>query len=411
MVAVENAPNVAALAIGLDDAFNLDDFEPRRQGLVTALVACAPRQVAPFLAEQYFNTQYSLHQKSVMLTALAMGARELAGMPTIQAATTTRRIDFPSKTLPPQLHRQYIGPSDQRPLIHGSDREPDQLEQAIDGVRGLILSRGAEKGEEQYPELRREKRLRLGGTMSKKGLVAEVGTLAARQAEEETALATRAAHAPVVPFSQVAAEYFIMPLINRFWQHFHDTNVRQSRAMLGNGRGSRIGASGAGMVLSPMGIEKLLMTLALLLHAARLSSAFLAVLCPEALELAMTLGLRHPSRPEDHFIPPSDDPAEPGGVTESQVLGAALELALVCLDGSVDLDSGRTLATDKPEVVLALGEWASKVFDAETKGGKVAAGQGGQGGREGRIRASAAGVLIKVADIGEKWGPLGLPRM
>ena len=53
------------------------------------------------------------------------------------------------------------------------------------------------------------------------------------------------------------------------------------------------------MVLSPMALEKLLMTLTLLLHAARHSPLFLAVLSPEALELAMTVGLRHNARPSD----------------------------------------------------------------------------------------------------------------
>jgi telomere length regulation protein len=38
---------IATLSIGLNDPFHLDEFDKLRQGLVTALVACAPRQVAP----------------------------------------------------------------------------------------------------------------------------------------------------------------------------------------------------------------------------------------------------------------------------------------------------------------------------------------------------------------------------
>jgi telomere length regulation protein len=43
----ENAVAVAAAALALANPFNLDDFEVRRQGLVTALVACSPRNVPP----------------------------------------------------------------------------------------------------------------------------------------------------------------------------------------------------------------------------------------------------------------------------------------------------------------------------------------------------------------------------
>lgn len=43
----DNAVAVAAAALALANPFNLDDFEPRRQGLVTALVACSPRNVPP----------------------------------------------------------------------------------------------------------------------------------------------------------------------------------------------------------------------------------------------------------------------------------------------------------------------------------------------------------------------------
>jgi telomere length regulation protein len=332
-----------------------------------------------------------------MLTALAMGARELAGMK-VPEPQATRKIDFPSKTLPPALHKKYVGPTDLPPALGG--RQPDQLEQAIDGVRGLLISKSAKRGEEEHPELAREKRLRVGP--KRRTMVAEQGSLAARQADERAAQP----HSPVVPFAEVAAEYFIMPLINRFWQHFQDIGIRESRAVVA---GNRFRGAGAGMVMSAMALEKLLMTLSLMLHAARHSPVFLAVLSPEALELGLTIGLRHPNKPEDHLIEPES--GENGGEApraEAQVLGAALELALVALDGAAELDQGRTMAMDKPELVLALGEWASGVFDVESKGGMVAA---GQGGREGRIRAGAAAVVVKVAEVGEKWGHLGLPRM
>ncbi|WWD19666.1 hypothetical protein CI109_104128 [Kwoniella shandongensis] len=387
----ENSVSVTLMALGLNDPFNIEGFEEKRQGLMNALVACSPKDVAPFLCEQYFNTQYSLQQKSVILTALAMGARELAGMSVPLAPTTNRRIDFPTKTLPPSLHQKYISAADlPKGLIEGSER--GQLDEAIDGVRNLLLSKGARKGEESVPEIAREKRLRVSAT--RRTMVAEVGSMTAQQ----MSLSNSTANRPVVPFKDIAAEYFMMPLINRFWQHFQDSSTRESRAITS---GTRYRGAGTGMILSPMALEKFLMTLSLLLHAARYSPMFLAILCPETLELAVTIGARHPSRTEDDPLS-----SQGGSTTEASVVGAALELCLVALDGSFDLDSGRTLALDKPALLMGVGEWATTVFKLEEVGGEVAGGQGGK--REGRVKAGAAGVVLKVGEIAEKWGHMGL---
>ena len=43
----ENAVNLATVTIGLNNPYNLEDFDDTRQGLMNALVASAPRQVAP----------------------------------------------------------------------------------------------------------------------------------------------------------------------------------------------------------------------------------------------------------------------------------------------------------------------------------------------------------------------------
>ena len=328
-----------------------------------------------------------------MLTALAMGARELAGLSIPTPVSNTRRIDFPSKTLPPALHRKYISPADTHPAIAG------QLEEAISGIRSLLLSKSARRGEETVPELAKEKRLRVGSV--KRNMVAEVGSHADRQMSEKPLTA----QAPVIPFKDVAAEYFIMPLINRFWQHFQDASIREDRALAS---GSRYRGAGAGMVFSPIALEKFLMTLVLLLHAARHSPLFLAVLSPEALELALTIGSRHPSRPDNNPIGPEETGLPSGSTQEASVVSPALEVCLVCLDASFELDSGRTLALDKPQLVLAVGEWAGGIFEVESQGGQIAGGQGGM--REGRIKAAAAGVVVKISEIGEKWGRLGLLR-
>ncbi|OXG77861.1 telomere length regulation protein [Cryptococcus neoformans var. grubii Br795] len=385
----ENAVGVTLMVLGLNDSFDIEGFEEKKQGLLNALIACAPKQVAPFLCEQYFNPQFSLQHKASILTALAIGARELAGLSVPQAPRTTRSIDFPSKTLPPTLHNKYISSAD-IPLNRLLGYDPDnQLDQAIDGIRNLILSKGARKGEETVSELAREKRLRVDEIRRPK--IAPVNSHASSQMG-------RLARPPVVAFKDIAAEIFILPLINRFWQHFQDSSTREERAVM---MGARYRAAGAGMVLSPMAMEKFMMALALMLDAARYSPLWLSVICPEALELAVTIGIRHPPRP----LLSGEEGIDPSRA-EAQVLSAALELTLVCLDISVDLDGGRTLAMDKAALVMAVGEWASGVFKVESEGGEVSAGQGGR--IEGKIKAEAAGVVVKVGEIGEKWGHMGM---
>ena len=333
-----------------------------------------------YLADVYFKGQFSLQQRSVILTALAMGARELAGMP-VPLPASTSKIDFPSRTLPPSLHRKYIADTDM----------PGQIEAAVDGIRGLLISKGARKGEETVPSMAREKRLRVS---SKRTFVADADSLAARNMD----VTTPATQSPVVPYKDVAAECFILPLINHFWAYYQDSMTRETRAKM---RGDRYRGAGTGMILSPMALEKLLMTLTLMLHVARHSPLYLAVLVPESLELAITVAAQHRSSPA------LDGEDVKDGSKEGGVVGAALEVALVVLDASYELDMGRTLATSKASLLSAVGEWAAAVFKVEEGAvqGERSAGQGGM--REGRLRSGAAGVVVKVSEIVEKWGRFG----
>lgn len=43
----ENAVNLVYAFIGLQNSYELNDFSTKRQGIVTALVACCPKKSAP----------------------------------------------------------------------------------------------------------------------------------------------------------------------------------------------------------------------------------------------------------------------------------------------------------------------------------------------------------------------------
>ena len=45
----ENAVNLVYVFIGLQDSYELDNFSTKRQGIVTALIACCPKKTAPYV--------------------------------------------------------------------------------------------------------------------------------------------------------------------------------------------------------------------------------------------------------------------------------------------------------------------------------------------------------------------------
>ncbi|THH13840.1 hypothetical protein EW146_g6422, partial [Bondarzewia mesenterica] len=89
-----------------------------------------------------------------------------------------------------------------------------------------------------------------------------------------------------------------------------------------------------------------------------------------------------------------------GEEKEARVLTMALELALVVLDGCAELDSGRSMGLEHPALLLATGEWAGEVFGRLEKGVLI---RGGGGAAEARLNKAAAGVVIKVSELSERW--------
>jgi telomere length regulation protein len=306
-----------------------------------------------------------------------MGAREAAGMAPV-VKPDLPRVDFPTKFLPPALHQKYISENDVTHL-KASYRLIDAA--AADIGTKLLQRKGAEASQKAPPPLARQRQLRVGQP-SKTGKIADVG-------DGAHTLSRPAAVPPPssISFKDVAAEYFILPLINRFWNYFENELTREARAK------GAFRAAGTGMILSPMAVAKLLSTLAIMVHASRHSTAFLAIIAPEALELAVMVGQNLKTNPD----PPSEANGPREAETETDVLGSALELALVCLDASKELDGGRTLVIDKMDVLVAAGEWAGHLFEQEHEGVTTGANAGGLS--EGRTRKAAAGVVVLVSEI------------
>ncbi|CAE6483288.1 unnamed protein product [Rhizoctonia solani] len=385
----ENAINLAYLFMGLQDNFDLDRFEERRQAVLVALVACSPTKAALTIIEQFFHHQHSTAQRFTMLNALALGARELAGLPIPPPPNDTSkrpRIDFPSKVLPGVAHAEYMQESDLPPppanLIEGPSRHriegmTSQVSALVNDLSGMAITRSKQETEDSIPQIVRQRALRVG---SKPGR-----GIAPIDSDAPTRLGYLSTQTPIIPFAQVAAEYFVAPLINRFWAHLQSSMTHEAYAKSG---ASLKAGVGTGMILSPLVMTHLLGTLAVLLHAARHSPPFLHVLAPDAAELALSVGTRPLSRN-------SDDEG-----TEAGVLAGALELALTVLDSALELDGGQVFALERTDLLLGIGQWASTVFEALDKGERTP----GAGGKdEERAVRIAAGLVLTSERIVSKW--------
>ncbi|KZT11519.1 uncharacterized protein LAESUDRAFT_740990 [Laetiporus sulphureus 93-53] len=386
--------------LGLQDNYDIDDFEKKRQAALNALVACCPRKAAPALIEELFRNQYSVSQRDAALNALALGAGELASIsiPSVVSPLAGDRVSFPSKRLPAALHKKYITADDK----HNAN---NAVQLFVDDLSRKAIDKGAEPTAEKLAAIVRERQLRL------------------RQPDKVTELpSSRSAMSRLTPqtaqpkrttFTEVAAEYFICPLINHFWLFLRDEHAREAltahQPTLHRYRGA-----GTGLVLNAKVMTRFLSTLALLVHAARNAREWLAIIAPDALELAVTLGTRPISLSEiaddedmQDDVPSgaSDRPgdtAEPKEVgKEAAILTCALQLALIVLDGALDLDGGRSLGLEHTALLLGAGEWAGTILMKLRRGTRVL---GGGGLHEAMLKRSAAGVALKVDELSSRWG-------
>ena len=317
------------------------------------------------IIDEFFKNQYSTNQRLAMLNALALGARELASLPVPESKVDAGRTAFPSRMLPPNLHRKYVADS--------SMYEDSRTDRLLEDITRRAIESGKDAAEREIPEVSRTRQLRLRQPTG----VSEINN---------TGKTDSAATRPLVTsFASIAAEYFLGPFIAAFWAFLRDERTRESRTAH---HSRTYTGTGTGLILSPMVLSQFLRTISVMLHAARHSPAYLAVLAPEALEVAITLGTRPMSN------------ATEDKERDATVLNSSLELALVALDGCLDLDGGRSIALEHSTILLGTGEWAGQIFSLLEEGVRV---QGGGGIQEVKLKRVAAGLVLKVEEIVAKY--------
>lgn len=313
-----------------------------------------------------------------------MGARECAGLP-LAIEPQRAKIDFPSKFLPPALHVKYASASD--PGFAQANRA---ISAATNSVTNEALRRGRDSTVDQHPEVVRHRQLRVASS-NPRNKITDMAAQIKPAAQQQNAMTL---YQPRVAFKDIAAEYFILPMINRFWTYLQEEVTREQQT-----RG-KYTVGGTGMILSPLAVSQYLSTLTIVVHAARNSPLYLSVISPEALELAISVGSKLSVAP--NFMPSTGPTKEKD--FESDVVATALELALVSVDGAQELDGGRAIASEKSLTLMAAGEWASDILQKETRGEATATNTGGS--KEGRVQKAAAGLLVLVSGIVEKMQTL-----
>lgn len=300
----------------------------------------------------------------------------MASLPIPPLRVAPDRISFPSKKLPPQVHQRY--------LLAG---EQSIVPQIMDSISSKAIDKGQEVSNE-VPEILRERRLRV----QKPPSIVPVSSTSGSSTVSHPALTGK-----LTPFNEVATEYFIAPLINRFWRFLRDEMAREERTAHQRGR-ERYHAAGTGLILNPVVLSQFLRALAILVHASQHAPEWLAIVAPDALELAVTIG----TRPVSSIEADDDEPGEYGEQhgREASVLTSALELALVVLDASLDIDGGRVIGLEHTTLLMGTGEWAGEVFAQLEKGLKM---QGEGGVHEVKLKRAAAGVLLKIDKLTSRW--------
>jgi telomere length regulation protein len=76
----DQADELARVLTGMQDVFEMGEFQEMRLAGLVALVVAAPERVVGYVVETYFSGDLSIQQRLVLLSALGLGARELADL-------------------------------------------------------------------------------------------------------------------------------------------------------------------------------------------------------------------------------------------------------------------------------------------------------------------------------------------
>lgn len=343
----EHAEELATLLVGIQDKYDIEEFyDLRLQGMIAIIVA-QPQKMGPWFAKTFFDGDYSMAQRSSVLTVLGLGARELAGFAPSEYASVA---SFPSQTLPDRMKKLYVedvSSSNQLPSSSSLKALPPN---ALDTISKSLTS------DFMAPIAANAADAATGPDILK------LSTFTSRleQQNSSTSKSKAKPRLRAIPntTAQLIATAFFFPLTARFQSALHSSAGRTR-----------------GIIFQPFLLSLYLKTLAVLLHAAGPSTLALPDMTTELWGLLLGSSVR------THAVGDL-------GVTHA-VLFALLTVLEV--NGNRMRDVCQTMSRE----VVETQEWVAQIFNGMR--GEDASGE------EGEVRALAAGCLVRIREGMEKY--------
>ncbi|CAN8099196.1 unnamed protein product [Discula destructiva] len=341
----EHAEEMATLLVGLQDEFDIDNFyDLKLQGMI-AIVVAQPEKMGPWFARTFFDGDYSIAQRSSVLTVIGLGARELAGQITSEY---TAAASLPSQALPEKMKKLYMEDSDTSSQLPPSSTLKALPSSALDTISKSLTS------DFMAPIAANAADAATGPDALK------LSTFTSRLGQQQQVKSKTRPRVTAIPntTAQLLATSFFFPLTARFQSAVHSS---ASRAR--------------GIVFQPYLLSLYIKTLALLLHAAGPGTLALPDMTTELWGLLLGSSVRAHA------------------VGDMGVTHAVLFALLTMLE--VNDNRMRDICQTMSKEVIETQEWVAQVF-----GGLR--GEDGAG-EEAQVKALAAGCLVKIREGMEKY--------
>ncbi|KAB8299171.1 hypothetical protein EYC80_001274 [Monilinia laxa] len=137
-----HAEEIAALLVGLQDKYDIENFQEMRSQAMIAILIALPEKMGQWFSKTFFDGDYSLAQRAAILTTLGLGARELGGHGSEDKSlnnstgSSSTSPSFPSKKLPEAMHK-YYSPSSSRPALTAT---PNPVEALTTNLQNTFLA-------------------------------------------------------------------------------------------------------------------------------------------------------------------------------------------------------------------------------------------------------------------------------
>ncbi|KAJ5083968.1 hypothetical protein NUU61_008547 [Penicillium alfredii] len=346
----EQIEELALTLVGLQNDNNHPKFhEARLQSMITLIVS-QPLKMGRWFTAIFFDGDLSQVQRSAVLTALGLCAREIAGNGEDDARAlglpSTGDTSFPSKRLSPTLEAMYLG-ANESPIATLTDKmSRTSLQPMAANAADALTGPDALKVRTFSSRMEVEKKRQQRDTQRQKSTAKDL--------------------------HKVLAEGFFYPLQGRF-----EIMMLQF---------SSSSAPSYNPFFIPHLLTLFLQTLSLILSTTGPHTPFLAGLTHETLSLLLSL----------HAAAASSEP------TVSAAL-LVLFLSIVDLNIASGSNGEERLVTEYAAQVIELREWASAVFDRTPVGAVASDPAAAAADPQERVRTLAAGVMVRLGEVMERY--------